>query len=71
MEVSQKTKDSGELAGSCFPLLPFLPVLTVVINPILKMFQQKKKNKKLKIELPYNPAIPLHGIQPKKTKTLI
>ena len=27
--------------------------------------------KKLKIELPYDPAIPLLGIQPKKTKTLI
>ena len=26
--------------------------------------------KKLKIELPYNPAIPLLGIYPKKTKTL-
>ena len=27
--------------------------------------------KKLKIELPYHPAIPLLGIYPKKTKTLI
>ena len=27
--------------------------------------------KKLKIELPYNPAIPLLGIYPKKTKTLL
>ena len=27
--------------------------------------------KKLKIELPYDPAIPLLGIYPKKTKTLI
>ena len=27
--------------------------------------------KKLKIELPYDPAIPLLGIFPKKTKTLI
>ena len=27
--------------------------------------------KKLKIELPYDPAIPLLGINPKKTKTLI
>ena len=27
--------------------------------------------KKLKIELPYDPAIPLLGIHPKKTKTLI
>ena len=27
--------------------------------------------KKLKTELPYNPAIPLLGIFPKKTKTLI
>ena len=27
--------------------------------------------KKLKIELPYNPAIPLLGIFPKKTKILI
>ena len=27
--------------------------------------------KKLKIELPYNSAIPLLGIYPKKTKTLI
>ena len=27
--------------------------------------------KKLKLELPYDPAIPLLGIYPKKTKTLI
>ena len=27
--------------------------------------------KKLKVELPYDPAIPLLGIYPKKTKTLI
>ena len=27
--------------------------------------------KKLKIELPYDPAIPLLGIYPKKTKTII
>ena len=27
--------------------------------------------KRLKIELPYDPAIPLLGIYPKKTKTLI
>ena len=27
--------------------------------------------KKLKIELPYDPAIPLRGIYPEKTKTLI
>ena len=28
-------------------------------------------SKKLKIELPYEPAIPLMGIYPKKMKTLI
>ena len=31
----------------------------------------KKKNTKKKIELPYIPAIPLLGICPMKTKTLI
>ena len=33
--------------------------------------KKKKKKKTLKIELPYNPAIPLLGIYPKKLKTLI
>ena len=32
---------------------------------------QKKKKKKLKIELSYDPAIPLLGMHPKKMKTLI
>ena len=31
----------------------------------------KKKKKKLKIELSYDPAIPLLGMHPKKMKTLI
>ena len=33
--------------------------------------KKKKKRKKLKIELPYNPRSPLWGIYLKKIKTLI
>ena len=33
--------------------------------------QYGESSEKLKIELPYDPAIPLLGIFPKKTKTLI
>ena len=32
-------------------------------------FLKKKTNKKLEIELPYDPAIPLLGIHTKKTRT--
>ena len=33
--------------------------------------QYRSSSEKLKTELPYDPAIPLPGIYPKKTKTLI
>ena len=38
-------------------------------QPLLKTVQRFLK--KLKIELPYDPAVPLLGIDPEKTKTLI
>ena len=40
-----------------------------LVQPLWKMVW--KFLKKLKIELPYDPAIPLLGIYPKRTKTLI
>ena len=40
-----------------------------MVQPLWKTVQ--KFLKKLRIELPYDPAIPLLGIYPKKTKTLI
>ena len=38
---------------------------------IWRFLKKKNKKKTLKIELPYNPAIPLLGIYPEKIKTLI
>ena len=40
-----------------------------MVQPLWKTVQRFLE--KLKIELPYDPAIPLLGINPKKTKTLI
>ena len=40
-------------------------------NEILPHTGQNGYHQKLKIELPYDPAIPLLGIYQKKTKTLI
>ena len=40
-----------------------------LVQPLWKTVQRFLK--KLKIELPHDPAIPLKGIYPKKTKTLI
>ena len=40
-----------------------------LVQPLWKTVQRFLE--KLKIELPYDPAIPLLGINPKKTKTLI
>ena len=40
-----------------------------MVQPLWKTVWKFPKN--LKIEIPYDPAIPLLGIYPKKTKTLI
>ena len=63
--ISQQTS-VGEDAEKTEPL--FLVVLQIGASIIDNSMEVLKK---LKIELPYDPAIPYLGIYPKKFKTLI
>ena len=69
LTINQETTDVGEDAEK-----GELPLLHCwwkckLVQPLWKTVWRFLK--KLKIELPYNPAIALLGIYPKKSKTLI
>ena len=60
------------LSPPLYPLLPLPhPFPLVILLPVYELTAIRSYLKKLKMELPYDPGVPLLGVFPKKSKTLI